>query len=279
MADTKISALTAASALTGVEVLPVVQSAATVGATVTQLVTRVTAAGAGGSTTQVQFNAAGAFGADAGLTFDTGTQKTLTVGGNVATSKSTTTTYFGAAYYNGTNMTALTDSPSMIRFSTQTLDLYAGPGGTTAGATYALSASPQISLSNGIGVVVNGFLSIQTAGVGIGSSAVFKYSSTTNGYGAADLGTSRNAAGILEVNNGAAGTFRDLKLRNLLVQAGVVTLANFTAATLPSASTSGNGSLAAVTDATAVTARTIVAGGGANKVTVQSDGTNWLITA
>jgi hypothetical protein len=51
-----------------------------------------------------------------------------------------------------------------------------------------------------------------------------------------------------------------------------------TVATLPSASTSGAGTLAYVTDANATTYRSIVAAGGANKVQVQSDGSNWLIT-
>lgn len=53
----------------------------------------------------------------------------------------------------------------------------------------------------------------------------------------------------------------------------------YTVATLPSAVTSGNGCIACVTDANATTARSTVAGGGANKVLVMSDGTNWLIVA
>lgn len=39
------------------------------------------------------------------------------------------------------------------------------------------------------------------------------WSSTTSSTGTVDVGLSRNAAGIVEVNNGTAGTFRDLKLR------------------------------------------------------------------
>ena len=46
---------------------------------------------------------------------------------------------------------------------------------------------------------------------------------------------------------------------------------------LPSASTCGAGSCAFVTDATATTAYSTVAGGGSNKVLVISDGTNWII--
>lgn len=50
-----------------------------------------------------------------------------------------------------------------------------------------------------------------------------------------------------------------------------------TVASLPSASTAGTGARSFVTDATATTYLSTVAGGGANKVPVVSDGTNWLI--
>lgn len=50
-----------------------------------------------------------------------------------------------------------------------------------------------------------------------------------------------------------------------------------TVAGLPSAVTSGAGARAFVTDASATTFNSTVAGGGANKVPVVSDGTNWLI--
>jgi len=51
----------------------------------------------------------------------------------------------------------------------------------------------------------------------------------------------------------------------------------YTVATLPSAVTSGTGARAFVSDATATTFASTVAGGGANKVPVYSDGTNWKI--
>jgi hypothetical protein len=46
---------------------------------------------------------------------------------------------------------------------------------------------------------------------------------------------------------------------------------------LPAAATAGAGARAFVTDANATTFLSTVAGGGANKVPVVSDGTNWLI--
>lgn len=50
-----------------------------------------------------------------------------------------------------------------------------------------------------------------------------------------------------------------------------------TVAGLPAAATAGAGARAFVTDANATTFLSTVAGGGANKVPVVSDGTNWLI--
>lgn len=54
-------------------------------------------------------------------------------------------------------------------------------------------------------------------------------------------------------------------------------LAVYTVATLPSATTAGVGARAFVSDATATTFASIVAGTGANKVPVYSDGTDWRI--
>jgi hypothetical protein len=51
----------------------------------------------------------------------------------------------------------------------------------------------------------------------------------------------------------------------------------YTVATLPSAVTSGVGARAFVSDANATTFASTVAGGGANKVPVYSDGTNWKV--
>ena len=51
----------------------------------------------------------------------------------------------------------------------------------------------------------------------------------------------------------------------------------YTVATLPSAATSGVGARSFVSDANATTFASIVAGSGANKVPVYSDGTNWRI--
>jgi hypothetical protein len=57
----------------------------------------------------------------------------------------------------------------------------------------------------------------------------------------------------------------------------LVTPTTVKVAGLPTASQAGAGARAFVTDATSTTFLSVVVGGGANKVPVVSDGTNWLI--
>jgi hypothetical protein len=109
------------------------------------------------------------------------------------------------------------------------------------------------------------------SGVVVASNRSFGFSSTTGSGGALDAAFARNAAGVVEINNGTAGTLRDLYLRG-------VRPVGSTVANLPTAS--GNtGMMATVTDATVTTIGTTVAGGGGNTVLVWSNGTNWRIYA
>lgn len=77
-----------------------------------------------------------------------------------------------------------------------------------------------------------------------------------------DVRLARNAAGVFEVNNNTAGAYRDVILRNLIVD-NVVNLKSFTVGTAPSASTSGAGAMFYCSNEA----------GGA--VVVQSNGTLW----
>jgi hypothetical protein len=61
------------------------------------------------------------------------------------------------------------------------------------------------------------------------------------------------------------------------VELGYVRFSAKTVAGLGAAGGAGSGVVRYVTDATATTSRSVVAGGGSNKVMVWSDGTNWLI--
>ena len=80
----------------------------------------------------------------------------------------------------------------------------------------------------------------------IASGGGYGYSSsaTAASIGSIDVKTSRNAAGVIEVNNGTPGTFRDLKLRNLIAT-GRIDLPQYTTATRPA---SVNGSMIFDTD-------------------------------
>lgn len=69
----------------------------------------------------------------------------------------------------------------------------------------------------------------------------------------------------------------DKILGQLNTSGTVPALTNYTVATLPSASTSGTGARAFVTDATIPTFGATVVGGGAVAVPVYSDGTDWKV--
>jgi hypothetical protein len=76
-----------------------------------------------------------------------------------------------------------------------------------------------------------------------------------------------------------SGTGAQTQTTGLAINVGTAVLSSYTVATLPAAADAGAGAMAFVTDANATTARSTVAGGGANKVIVFSDATNWLIAA
>ena len=85
---------------------------------------------------------------------------------------------------------------------------------------------------------------------------------------------------INQLNNALRLYFNQLDniMGQLSTSSGIIpALTVYTVATLPSAATSGTGARAFVSDANATTFASTVAGGGANKVPVYSDGTNWKI--
>jgi hypothetical protein len=77
----------------------------------------------------------------------------------------------------------------------------------------------------------------------------------------------------------ASGTGAQTQTTGLTVKNGTAVLTSYTVAALPSASASGAGAIAFVTDASTTLILglgTTVAGGGSNQVPVYSDGTNWI---
>jgi len=133
-----------------------------------------------GSNTQVQFNDGGAFGGDAGLTYDKASDA-LTVSGAIL------------------NASGSEAAPS-YSFSGFTGD---GMWRGAAGALNLSLAGARIFFINATSLTLP-----MTSTVAWASSAAF---------GAADLRLARESAGVLQINNGTVGDYRDLKLRRALV--------------------------------------------------------------
>ena len=96
------------------------------------------------------------------------------------------------------------------------------------------------------------------------------WSAGTHAYDTKDTGLARNAAGVVEVNNGTAGTYRDLLARS--VRANAVTFVN-----VPNPPVEGM--VVAVTDSTTSNWGETIQGGGTNHVLAYYNGTNWTVAA
>jgi hypothetical protein len=103
---------------------------------------------------------------------------------------------------------------------------------------------------------------------GVNAQAFRLYNTFTNASNYERFGVTWSS-NVLYLKNENAGTG---SARLMVPVTGSITVAG-----LPSAATAGAGARLFVTDATVTTFLSTVAGGGANKVPVVSDGTNWLI--
>ena len=153
------------------------------------------------------------------------------------------------------------------------------------------------SNTDNLSIVYQGLLQVANIGG-------YAWTSSSNTQGTVDLVLYRDAANTLAQRNGTSA--QTIRVYNTYTDASnyerlsttwssnvcytkpenagtgsarlyVPVTGSTTVASLPSASTAGAGARAFVTDATATTFLSTVAGGGANKVPVVSDGTNWLI--
>ena len=108
-------------------------------------------------------------------------------------------------------------APALGKVGDATTGFYWDAGGVPG---VSVSGTQVIRFGNGNNVVE------------VASSAVFSWGSTIVGS-SNDTGLARNAAGIVEVNNGTAGTYRDITARTFLPRAGTTTVApvSFTAGT------------------------------------------------
>lgn len=103
----------------------------------------------------------------------------------------------------------------------------------------------------------------------------YTYSSVPPSLTTRTVVSSTNAGSPI-VLSGSAQIFSCALAESIAYPNGIVP-GSVTVANLPAAATAGQGCRGFVTDATVTTFASVVAGGGANKVPVVSDGTNWII--
>ena len=159
--------------------------------------------------------------------------------------------------------TSLTSTAQLFTRLTPTINQTVAPA---AGTYTVLDINPtETSIGAGPHYFVKGRLGAGINVFGIKNDGSIQSGDPTNGV------QFKNNGGVEAVFTRADGTTA------ILVKAGQFRSTGGTLAAAASASGAGAGAITYVTDATATTPRSIAAGGGANKVMVWSDGTNWLI--
>ena len=171
----------------------------------------------GGSSGQVQFNNSSAFGGAAAVTYaTTGTHLVVTAQGAtiipmcVKAAASQTANLQEWQNSSGTVLAFMNSSGEFVL-------------GASKGLYFASTATSPfiVSVSGVLKFATSGFysLALGNRSVGFGSDAIVAFSNSNDGAGTKDAGMARNAAGVLELNNGTAGTFRDLIVRNFRMSA------------------------------------------------------------
>lgn len=153
-------------------------------------------------------------------------------------------------------------------------------GNDNVGIGYSAFSNSPVSGNNNIAIGSNVLQGLTSGanntfiGVSAGSSFATGSNTTVIGYNANPSSTS--VSNEITLGNSSVTS---LRVPGLSLTAGVkwINLGESTVAGLAAAATAGSGARAFVTDANATTFAAIVAGGGANKVPVYSDGTNWRI--
>jgi hypothetical protein len=196
----------------------------------------------GGSDTYVQYNDVGVFGGDSGLTFNE-TTNALTVSSNVSVGPapsaaiqaiapnaafygSLVTPGVGAAFENTTASSAtqgslfhLYENDGTAMTSGDRLGGFIFGGSSSASAirnTASITGYASETWTDGVGYGTRLRFDIMANGT---TTRAEQFAIENNGLlsigGSSDLGIYRNAAGTLEINNGTAGQYRDLKVRDL----------------------------------------------------------------
>lgn len=195
-----------------------------------------------GSSLTLQYNNASSFGGMSGTSWDD-TNRSLTLTGATVTTSNPVFNLSQTWNSSGVTFTGLKLNVTNTASAAGSLlaDLQVGgaskftidKGGkalsvSQSGVSLGWTSSYGFQYNSGadgsiINTVLNGTAAISmVAGAGGGifvvSNNLFAFTNSTSNssYSAADSGFARNAAGVIEVNSGTAGTFRDLKLRHLI---------------------------------------------------------------
>jgi hypothetical protein len=144
---------------------------------------------------------------------------------------------------------------------------------TTGTGNVVLATTPTLSGNVGIGGAAASRLDVM--GANAGTTGLFRVgiAAVSNGF---TITTTAGNVMTYTFLSGAGANILVMTAALASFSVAVKTLST-TVGSLPAAGTAGSGARAFVTDATATTFLSTVAGSGANKVPVVSDGTNWLI--
>jgi hypothetical protein len=199
-----------------------------------------------GSDTQVQFNDSSAFGGDAGLTYNKTTDGLTAAGG--FTTPGTVNTGNGIMGYPAFSFAG-------GGVSGNTGFNMGGPSGIDI--IVSQTAQPSVGF-----VIASGIPQLEVAQEGLFGWSVTPRAGTYSALSPTmDTAFARNAAGLVEINNGTAGTFRDLKVRQHYVDATLTAGGTTGAQTINKAAGSVNFAAAAsslVVTSDKVTASSIV---------------------
>lgn len=228
-------------------------------------------------------------GAIGGTTPAAGTFTTLTGNTSITSPGNITTTSTGSITSN-TSVTATTDltvgGANQIAFSTRTRLRSPSVNGALAIETNNGSAGFTLGVGAVSGIMNLGGVNSATPGPTILSQAGCRAGTDSN-CAAPDLtiqnGVTTGTAtfpGIVFKTQAAAvasGSGAQTLVTSFTIKGGVPIRPSSTVAALPTCDAARTGGMAWVTDANATTFLSTVAGGGANKVPVSCDGTNWVI--
>lgn len=169
-------------------------------------------------------------------------------------------TYTDSSNYERLTLTGV--AGTSVNITAETL----GTGGDNIDIVLTPAGTGSVKFPSGASVDSSG---VVTGAAFVTASAGY-FGGVVIGHPSSDAALLRGSAGQIDVTNGTANTYRDLKLRNLITNPG-------TFAALVAAATAGKGARAFINDGAGAVFGVAAAGGGALNVPVYSDGTNWIV--